>query len=81
MSSTEEDRLGWVSFDQGVVPPDPIYMLPISKNVFNGADDGFNILLVVPAKIDDTAYERVGMGEVLYTSLFAGRLMQQICLV
>ncbi|EON62451.1 hypothetical protein W97_01673 [Coniosporium apollinis CBS 100218] len=81
MSSIEEDRLGWVSFDQGVVPPDPIYMLPISKNVFNGADDGFNILLVAPAKIDDTAYERVGMGEVLYTDLFTGRLMQQICLV
>lgn len=81
MSSIEKDRLGWVSFDEGVVPPAPIYMLPISKNVFDGADDVFNILLVTPAQIDEPAYERVGMGEVLDADLFTGRLMQQIRLV
>jgi hypothetical protein len=73
---TENEKLGWVSFDEGKVPEDGCtYGVPISKNVMNGQDDGYNVLFLRELGVSQSErgfrrFVRVGVGEVVVNGWF-----------
>jgi hypothetical protein len=80
----EDQRLGWVSFDEGKVPEDGcIYGVPISKNVMNGQDDGYNVLFLRELGVSQSEcgfrrFMRVGVGEVVVKGWFDDDAMERL---
>lgn len=81
-SGTTGEELGWASFDEGVLPDEPLYILPLSINFIDTATpDGYNVLLLRRALADLSIFERVGMGEVLRPELWEGLATREICVL
>ena len=65
-----DDAIGWASFDEGILPESPFYVLPLSINTINAAlDEGYNVLFIRLCSSNNSLFERVSIGEILKAEL------------